>query len=210
MPIITEWSRFVEAHGRDLLVQEGWQREKQKPVKPVNADLLIVDVQSAFDKFFDDKFIEQLFDNCRRYTRVYQVWDSTKQKQATYDFPNQVRSVSKRFGFKFDTAEAEDYLMPDVAEQLHEDIKGNKLVPGRTYMDKHGWAIVYVGNAHKWFYCPPELVHVLRTLAQHQREVTVVGGASGECLEDVYQACRGFGVKATVDKAYTFSAKDRE
>jgi hypothetical protein len=211
MSIITKWPRFVEAHSRGLLVNEGWARKKQPAPKVLNADLVVVDVQDAFDRFFDDKFVESLFDKCRQYQRVYQVWDTTKQRAASHEFPNQVRSVSKRFGFKFDPAtDAEDYLMPDVADRLREDIRDNKLVPGRTYVDKHGWAIVYVGNAHKWFYCPPELVHILKTLAAHQREVTFVGGAYGECLEDIYQAARGFGVKAALDKNYTYSAADKE
>ena len=208
--IITTMPRFVDSLDRGLIVSEGWQR-KRVPVKQVFfADLIVVDVQDEFDNFFADKFIEDLFDYCRQFQRVFQVWDSHKTDRSSYEFPKQVRAVSKLYGFDVDSIDFDDYVMPDVAERMRLDITGKVLTKGTAYADKRGGAIVYVGGGHEWFWCPPQLTAMLKGIAKQKRKCVLVGGAAGECLEDVYQAARAFGVDAEINNNFTYSARDRE
>lgn len=200
----------MDSLNRGLIVSEGWQA-KRKPTKEVfTADLIVVDVQDEFDDFFEDKFVERLFDYSRQFQRVFQVWDSHDAERSSYEFPNQVRSVSKLYGFDIDTVDFDDYVMPDVAAKLRSDIQNNALKKGTAYMEKRGGAIIYVGGGHKWFHCPAPLAAILKSLGKSRRKVYLAGGAFGECLEDIYQAAIAFGCVAEISKDYTYSAKDRE
>lgn len=202
--------RFVDSLDRGLLVSEGWQSKRAKVKQVFPMDLVVVDVQDEFDNFFDDKYIEQLFDYSRQFQRVFQVWDSHKAERHSYEFPNQVRSVTKLFGFDADNVDFNNYVMPDVAARLRDDIKNKSLVKGTAYIDKRNGAIVYVGGGHEWFHCPAPLAAILKSIGQSKRKVMLVGGAAGECLEDVFQAARAFGCDAEIYEQLTYSAKDRE
>ena len=67
-----------------------------------NDDILfIVDVQKEFSKFIPKGYVDKLFKYCNEFKTVYQIWDSNKATSPSYTFPNQVESIEKKYGTKF-------------------------------------------------------------------------------------------------------------
>ena len=69
---------------------------------------------------------------------------------------------------------------------------------------KEGTIITFINNNHVWFHCPIKLYELLLSLKG--REVTIVGGADSECLEDVVTTAESLGVKIKRDYKYIYTA----
>ena len=63
-----------------------------------------------------------------------------------------------------------------------------------------GGYVVRVDNNHDWFFVNPEMVELIQKLKDDQ--VTLVGGADQECLEDVFVAFKSFGVNVQINDKY--------
>jgi len=159
--------------------------------------LVIVDVQKSFGKYIPNDFEKKLANYCQEFKQVYQIWDSNKVDKESYNFPNQVKSIRKNYGTKF----SNDIVnLSKQLEQNNPEVKeGDKFKVGdRQYMVK-------IDNNHKWFYVNQDLYDLYKEL--NGFSVVIVGGASEECLEDVYVSMESFGVNAIYNHEYIYSAQ---
>lgn len=161
--------------------------------------LVIVDVQKEFAKFIQGDLVDELYDYAEKFDKVYQIWDSNQNQIApTYEFPNQVETVKKKFGKNHFNGKIQKFTQ-DV-EDISPEGTTFKLTDGNGY-------VVRVDNNHEWFYVNPEITNMIEEIKDD--DVVLVGGADGECLEDVEVAFKAFGLSFRVNKKYVYSAKTR-
>lgn len=188
--------------------------------------LLIVDVQKSFSKFFSELYITKLKEFSRKFTDVYQIFDNHVEGKNVdkdylyeedpeisvngdlYTFPNQKDIIEKRYNYDVDV----DFYKKILSKEVYDKIKGlgSKLKKGQYFPTSEGTIIVYIGNNHKWFHCPKKLYDIFMDFKEAQSEgqnpISIVGGARGECLEDVVTTAESLGVKVSVKHLYTYSA----
>lgn len=177
-----------------------------------NSDLMIVDVQENFSKFFSEKYVEELKKYCKGFARVYQIYDNMELDEPTYEFPNEVNAYDKQFGFDLQPEYAHEYFMPAIAEK----IVNQEYTQGDGFEMKDGRIAIYVGAQHEWFLVEDNLVSLFNTLKSQGRKLILVGGAgsviggsetSGECLTDIYQAAKYFGIDVEINEGYVYTYK---
>jgi len=184
--------------------------------------LLIVDVQSNFKKYFPtdpDSYLKKLDKYCEEFpsgktelSGVYQIWDSNRGSKPTYIFKNQVDFLEKKFGIKKFYAKYKGGFNEWITTIFDENTlnqfnsRHNKFAEGDAFKlkDKEEF-IVYIGNAHKWFYVNSELVELFKKL--RGKKVIVCGGASNECLSDVFISLKSFNVTPVYNHQYIYSAE---
>lgn len=184
--------------------------------------LIIVDVQKSFKKFFTEMYINQLTKYCNNFNEVYQIFDNhvdgkNVDKDYLYDdepeipihddlyhFPNQKDIIEKRYRYDVDTS----FFRKKMSKEQYKKIKsledGGKLKVGEHFEINDGIILVFIGNNHNWFECPIKLYNLLTSLSGV--EVIIIGGAEGECLEDIFITAESIGVKVKKDKRYIYSA----
>jgi len=170
--------------------------------------LVIVDVQKAFDKFTPQNYEENVMKYCKEFPiddnqgrGVYQIWDSNKASNFSYNFPNTLKTIRKNYGTKFDAKikQIADNLTTSYPQAKEGD--KFKLKNSNTYMVK-------INNNHKWFYVNDELYNLYLKLKG--KTVIVVGGADDECLEDVYVSMKSFGITPIYNHDYIYSAQTND
>jgi hypothetical protein len=203
-----------------IFIQEGPKSPKNESVIP-ESTLLIIDVQKSFKKFFTELYVNQLKKYAAQFTDVYQVFDnhvdgknvdtdylydknpeSQDDHHDIYDFPNQKDVIEKRYNYNVDV----DFYKKILSNKVYQEIKSKEksIVKGQYFLTKEGTIIVYTGTNHKWFHVPKKLYDLF--LKYKGKEITIVGGARGECLDDVITAGESLGVKMKVNFQYTYSA----
>ena len=159
--------------------------------------LVIVDVQKQFDKYIQYDLVEELSKYAEKFDKVYQIWDTHNGVVGpTHSFPKQIDSIPKKFGKKFFSKKVTEFIKK--MEDSTEEGSVFSLSDGEGY-------IVRVDNNHDWFFVNPEIVDLINDVKGDK--VILVGGADGECLEDVYQAFLAFGLDVRINRKYTYSAK---
>ena len=184
--------------------------------------LIIVDVQKSFKKFFTEMYIYKLKKYCKNFSRVYQIWDnhvdgSNVDKGYLYDenpdipvhddlyhYPNQTDLIEKRYNYDVDADFYKKVLDEDTYKEVIKKEEDKSLKKGDIFKTKEGTFIVYIGNNHNWHHLSKKLYNLLLSLKD--REVTIVGGADSECLEDIYIAATSLGVKIKRDWKYIYTA----
>lgn len=187
-----------------------------------NETLIIVDVQKSFKKFFSEMYLNELKKYCKNFKNVYQIWDNHvdgKQvdKDYLYDetpevpihddiyyFPNQKELIEKRYNYKVDADFYKKILDKEVYQEISDKEDNNELNKGDIFPTKEGTIITYINNNHRWFHCPKKLYELLTSLKG--TEVTIVGGADSECLEDVVTTAERLGVKIKRDYKFIYTA----
>ena len=186
-----------------------------------SSNLIVVDVQKSFKKFFTDKYVSQLQKYCNQFSNVYQIWDNhvdgTKvdkdylydkneedkdDHHDLYDFPNQTDTIEKRYNYDVDV----DFYRKILSKKTYKLIKSKEgnLKRGESFYTNEGTIIVYVGNNHQWHHLSKKLFELFKTLKG--KEVTIVGGSNSECLEDIYIAGISLGVNIKKNMEYIYSA----
>jgi hypothetical protein len=187
-----------------------------------NSTLIIVDVQKSFKKFFGEMYLNKLNKYCKQFKEVYQIWDNHSMgknvdKDYLYDnepeipiyddlykFPNQVKLIEKRYNYDVDV----DFYKKILDKNIYNDIKQKEntktIKKGDLFKTKEGTAIVYIGNRHKWFHVPKKLYELFLNLKG--KNVVIVGGASSECLADVFITGVSMGLNIKEDHRYIYSA----
>lgn len=187
-----------------------------------NSTLIIVDVQRSFKKFFTELYLNELKKYCQNFQNVYQIFDNHVDGKNVdkdylydhspdipvngdlYDFPNQKDLIEKRYNYDVDV----DFYKKVLDKKVYDDIKSKEdkklLKKGDLFKTSEGTAIVYIGNNHKWSHVPKKLLSLLESLKG--MNVTIVGGADGECLEDIFVTAESLGVKIKRDHKYIYSA----
>jgi hypothetical protein len=186
-----------------------------------NETLIIVDVQRSFRKFFSEMYLNELNKYCNNFQSVYQIWDNHVDKNVDkdylydetpvipihkdlYHFPNQKDIIEKRYNYDVDADFYKKILDKEVYKEISDKEDKNLLKKGDIFPTKEGTYIVYVGNNHKWHHLSKKLYDLLLSL--RDKMVTIVGGADGECLEDIYTAAVSIGVKIKRDYKYIYTA----
>jgi len=182
--------------------------------------LMIVDVQKSFRKFFTEMYVNELKKYCHNFKNVYQIFDNhVDGKQVDkdylyqsspdvpvhddlYHFPNQRDIIEKRYNYDVDI----DFYKKILSKNVYDEIKSKegKLQKGNYFLTNEGTIIVFIGNRHQWFHCPIKLYKLLSGMSG--KEITIVGGADSECLEDVVTTAESLGVKVKRDHKYIYSA----
>jgi len=187
-----------------------------------NGTLIIVDVQKSFRKFFSEMYLNELKKYCNNFQSVYQIWDNhtdgkNVDKDYLYDetpvipihkdlyhFPNQKDLIEKRYNYKVDADFYKKILDKEVYNEISDKEDNSLLKKGDIFPTKEGTYIVYVGNNHKWHHLSKKLYDLLLSL--RNETVTIVGGADGECLEDIYTAALSLGVKIKRDWKFIYTS----
>lgn len=187
-----------------------------------NSTLIVVDVQKSFRKFFSEMYLNELNKYCNNFQSVYQIWDNHidgKQldkgylydhepdipvHKDLYHFPNQVDIIEKRYNYDVDA----DFYKKILDKSVYKDLKvkedNKSLKRGDIFNTKEGTIITYIGNNHKWFHCPTKLYKLFTKLKG--QEITIVGGADSECLQDIVITAESLGVKIKRDYKYIYTA----
>ena len=101
-----------------------------------------------------------------------------------------------------------DFYKKILDKSVYDDIskkeEENTLKKGNIFPTKEGTIITFINNNHVWFHCPKKLYELLKELKG--KEVTIVGGADSECLEDVVITAESLGVKIKRDYKYIYTA----
>ena len=187
-----------------------------------NETLIIVDVQKSFRKFFSEMYLNELKKYCNNFQSVYQIWDNhtdgkNVDKDYLYDetpvipihkdlyhFPNQKELIEKRYNYKVDADFYKKILDKEVYNEISDKEDKKLLKKGDIFNTKEGTYIVYIGNNHKWHHLSKKLYDLLLSL--RNKKVTIVGGADGECLEDIYTSAISLGVKINRDWKYIYTS----
>lgn len=187
-----------------------------------SSTLIIVDVQKSFRKFFSEMYLHELKKYCNEFSNVYQIFDNhvdgkNVDKDYLYDeypvvpvhgdlyhFPNQKDIIEKRYNYDVDVDFYKKILDKDVYKEIKQKEENKTIKIGELFKTNEGTAIVYIGNNHKWMHIPVKLYNLFLELKG--KEVIVVGGSDGECLEDIYIAGESLGVKIKRDWKFIYSA----
>ena len=194
-----------------------------KTFESYNQDtLIIVDVQKSFKKFFSEMYLNELKKYCNNFNNVYQIWDNhidgkNVEKDYLYDenpdipihkdiyhFPNQKDLIEKRYNYDVDVDFYKKILNKEVYNDIFDKEEKKLLKKGDIFSTKEGTIITFINNKHVWFHCPIKLYELLKELKG--REVTIVGGADSECLEDVVTTAESLGVKIKRDYKFIYTA----
>lgn len=188
----------------------------------IESSLIIVDVQKSFRKFFTEMYLHKLKEYCKNFSNVYQIWDNHIDGKNVdkdylysnnpdipvhhdlYRFPNQTDLIEKRYNYDVDSNFYRKILNKDVYKEISEKENNGLLKKGNYFPTKEKTIIVYIGNNHKWFHVPIKLYNLFLSLKD--KEVTIVGGADSECLEDVVTTAKSLGVNIKRDHRYIYSA----
>lgn len=183
-----------------------------------NSNLIIVDVQKSFKKFFNEVYLNELKKYCQNFKNVYQIWDNhvygkNVDKDYLYDhtpevpihddlyhFPNQKELIEKRYNYDVDVNFYKKILDKELYKEISEKEEKGLLKKGDIFQTKEGTAIVYIGNNHKWFHVPIKLYNLLKT--KRGKIIYIVGGSDSECLEDIYITCKS--LEIIIKKNYKF------
>ena len=193
--------------------------------------LIIVDVQKSFRSFFTEMYLSKLKKYCNKFNRVYQIWDNhhlgqNVDKDYLYDrdpeipvdgdlyhFPNQKDLIEKRYNYDVNADFYKKVLDDDVYEEVKNKEDRDELKQGDHFPTKEGTIIVFIGNNHRWYHMPKKLHELFMEITEAQNEdlseirnVFLVGGADGECLDDVEVAAEIMGVQIKRNPKYIYSA----
>lgn len=163
--------------------------------------LVIVDVQGEFNEYMPQGFEENIMKYCEEFPQgedeikgVYQIWDSNKATGFTFTFPNQILTVRKNYGMKFNAS------LKKISMSLPQDSKEGKLFKFKN-TNKY---LVKINNNHKWFYVNEDLFNLYQKLKG--KKVVIIGGADSECLQDVYVSMKSFGIIPVYNHNYIYNA----
>lgn len=191
-------------------------------VNEVSKNLIVVDVQKSFRRFFSEMYINQLQKHCENFENVYLIWDNHHEgknvdsdylfdespeipiSDELYTLPNIKSVIEKRYNYDVDVNFYKKILHKEVYDKILNLEKGKKLKRGDMFHTKEGTAIVYIGNNHKWFHCPKKLYDILNKLKN--QKIEIVGGSDSECLLDVTTTAESLGCKITPNHKFIWSA----
>jgi hypothetical protein len=185
-------------------------------------NLIIVDVQKSFKKFFNDMYIYEVQKYAKQFSNVYVIYDNHYQGKdvdpdylydevqddldddEVYDFKDGQILIEKRYNYNVNV----DFYKKILDEKTYKDAKYKEdnglLRRGNYYLTTESTIIVYIGNNHVWYHLPKKLYDLFITLKG--KEVTMVGGSENECVLDIQVAAKSLGVKIIENRNFIYSA----
>lgn len=167
-------------------------------------DLLIVDVQENFNKYFTDDYLLFLKKYCKNFNRVFQVFDNIDIDVPSYTFPNQVAIYDKQYGGELLIDDVEYYFSEPMWNEVNQKLEEIPDV-GDIFETKYNDYWVYIGGQHKWFFCNNKLATLFKTFKNQNRKIILVGGANGECLHDIYITMLSFDINVELNDDFIYS-----
>lgn len=185
-------------------------------------NLIIVDVQKSFKKFFTEMYINELSKYCNNFQNVYVIWDNHHEgknpdkdylydhspeipiNDDLYNFPNIKDRIEKRYNYNVNIDFYKNILDKEVYKDIKDKESKKQLKKGDIFHTKEGTALVYVGNNHKWFHIGKKLFSLFTKYKN--KTITIVGGSDSECLEDIFTAGTSIGVILKRNWKYIYSA----
>jgi hypothetical protein len=185
-------------------------------------NLIIVDVQKSFSKYFTPMYINELTKHCNNFENVYYIWDNHHEGKNVdkdylyeenpeipindefYNFPNVKEWIEKRYNYDVDANFYNKILSDETFEKISELENQKSLKKGDIFPTTQGTHIVYIGNNHKWFHLGKKLYKVLWSLKG--KTVEIVGGADSECCEDIFTTATSLGVNINRNWKYIWTA----
>jgi len=176
----------------------------EKTKKNDGVDLVIVDVQEQYKEYFTERYLVELKEYCKDYTRVFQLWDNNKAQKPDYTFPNQVGTYEKTYGLQLDVNTGEQFFTPETWPAIKAKIEA---VPneGDMFETINNEAWVWIDNKHHWFLCTKELCKLFKDFVRQERKIVLIGGAANECLQDIMVTMKAFGVSVSYDLQFVYS-----
>lgn len=184
--------------------------------------LIIIDVQKSFGKFFTDNFVKELKEFCKKFDKVYQIYDNHVEGKNPdkdylyrenppspvsgdmYKFPNQVDIIEKRYRYDVNIDFFKSELDKKQLKEIREREKNKDIKVGEYFHTKNGTILVFINNNHNWFECPVKLYNLLTNMKG--KDIVMVGGADRECFTDVEITAKSLGVNVTRNNKYIYSA----
>jgi len=142
--------------------------------------------------------VENIKSYATKFPNVYQIWDSNKAKNPSYNFPNQIETYEKKYGTTFS---GDLKIVVDNMAEKFPDAKEGDLF---KFSDNNAM-LLRVKNNHHWFYINEGLVSLFKKLKG--KSVILVGGAENECLKDIFEALEAFKVNVKYNHNYIYSAE---
>jgi hypothetical protein len=185
-------------------------------------NLLIVDVQKSFSKFFTDKYLKELNIHCDEFESVYQIWDNHVDGKDVdddflyeidpeipinddlYHFNNQKDLIEKRYNYNVKVDFYKKILNNEEFIKIRDMESKNKIKKGDSFKTKKNTYIIFVGNNHRWAHIGIKLVNLFLSLKG--KKVEIVGGSDSECLEDIFIAAKSLGVDVNRNWRFIYSA----
>ena len=189
-----------------------------------NNNLIIVDVQKSFRKWFTEMYVYKVKQYAKQYNNVYVIWDNHHEGDnvdkdylydenpkipvgdEVYNFKKGQHLIEKRYQYNVTV----DYYKKILDDKTFKYIKDretkNILKTGEYFLTNQGTIIVYIGNNHKWMHVGKKLYNILNSLKG--QEVTIIGGSEKECLKDIVISARSLGVIIKEDLGYIYSASN--
>lgn len=175
--------------------------------KKYTQDLIIVDVQKEFDKYFNNNYLNELNKYTNNFTRVFQIIDTIDTDKNSYIFNNQTKVYHKEYGGELSEDMVEDYFLPNEVEDIKERLLN--VNTGDLFKTMYNEYFVYIGGqymgGHEWFYCSNELAEFFNKLYTDKRQIILVGGAENECLYSIYIIMKAFNIDVEINKEFTYN-----
>jgi hypothetical protein len=165
--------------------------------------LIVVDVQEEFEKFFPDKYVNDIFKLCKNHQIVYQIYDTINATSATYKFPNEQSSFEKQYGGKIDY-DSLDYIIDSERDDVEKRLDNKSFKKGDSIQLTNGDTAFFIDGQHDWFFCTEELLNLFTRLSNAKTECILVGGANHECLEDIYVTMLAVGCNVSINYEYVY------
>lgn len=158
--------------------------------------LVIVDIQKNFSSFFDEKFLSKV-ENI-----INQGWDNVivvvDDIDGTPEVPDFINNVANEILYKqyggWEQMVIDEYIENNEIEVIEED---------DVY--KIGEEYIVRGNVHEYFQIPEDMAVIFKDL----QEATIIGGGDAECLDDIENALKYFGVNVKRNSSGIYGASDK-
>lgn len=157
--------------------------------------LVIVDIQKDFSNYFNEQYLNRV-ENL-----INQGWD----KIITVVDMNMGEAEIPKFIYEASDKILEKYYGFDIAylQELNDSDELEIIEEDEAYrLNKE---LIIRGNAHEWFNVPEDMELCFKEL----NSVSLVGGANGECLDDVENALEYLGVEVNREESCIYSAADK-
>jgi hypothetical protein len=169
--------------------------------------LVVVDVQVHF-KSVTDKYVDEIFELCKTFDEVYQIWDAVDVNTPDFKFPNQVNAIRKEYGGELLEEDIDYYQFSENDKERLREGFNNGFSSGEMFADGQGEKIqwfLYVGGMHEWFIIPEKLFTLFKKLKTEGKQIILCGGAEEECLEDIRVVAMAMDLESEILGTYVYS-----
>lgn len=171
--------------------------------KNLGYDLIIVDVQKAYNKYYTDEYLVELNKYADTFSRVFQIWDKEKSKNPDYIFKNQTGIYYKEYGPSLHIEDVPKYFLPQQHEYIINKLK-NIPNDGDMFETMYNDYWIYLGQ-EKWFLCNKELTYFIKSLKKNNRKVIIVGKELNNSIYNMYYIMKQLGVEVEYELEYNYN-----